>query len=462
MAATVSTSAAAVATNKSHLSSSLLDKPFFSPSQKLLSLAAKTLPKPYHHPHRTLITAASKNPLTDVVSSCKQMAVLLIPISMMTANPVKSAALWVSTIWSVGVAHNGNLVNYKQLHGELEENGSIFNTSSDTEGSVWVRPLVMGRRSNGAVVFASETCALDLIEATYEREVLPGEVVVVDKEGVQSICLMPHPEPKSCIFEHIYFALPNSVVFGSPVECDVVIAVPGWVLWQHLVMLLKQGFHFNRFDKVHYVGRTFIEPSRRLKFGGDSSRQLGQCWRERVVVVDSSIVRGRPHLQSVRLLKEAEAKEGSGVRSGVHWIRFLLHSQFQETNKLLGSDSKSFVNLFRQLPIEPTGKQYFFAVFMHRLLMVHDFIQRWKARKLGYDFLYDRMDVDPIPWHHYFDYPPTPSIFFLSLYYKSTSQPLLAKNLFSEVMIWSSLTLAICKSEIASQEFLSSMAHHPL
>ncbi|KAM0013518.1 putative amidophosphoribosyltransferase [Helianthus debilis subsp. tardiflorus] len=140
----------------------------------------------------------------------------------------------------VGVAHNGNLVNYQTLRAELEENGSIFGTSSDTEVVLHLiaiskqrpfflriveaceklkgaysmvfltedklvavrdpfgfRPLVMGRRSNGAIVFASETCALDLIEATYEREVNPGELLIVDKEGVRSICLMPHPEPKS-------------------------------------------------------------------------------------------------------------------------------------------------------------------------------------------------------------------------------------------------------------------------
>lgn len=79
------------------------------------------------------------------------------------------------------------------------------------------RPLVMGRRSNSSVVFASETCALDLIEATYEREVYPGEIVVVDKSGVQSHCLVSRPEPKQCIFEHIYFLLPNFVVFGKSV-----------------------------------------------------------------------------------------------------------------------------------------------------------------------------------------------------------------------------------------------------
>ncbi|PHT27385.1 Amidophosphoribosyltransferase 2, chloroplastic [Capsicum baccatum] len=207
---------------------------------------------------------------------------------------------------SVGVAHNGNLVNYKQLRGELEENGSIFNTSSDTEVVLHLipiskarpfllriveacekiegaysmvfatedklvavrdpygfRPLVMGRRSNGAIVFASETCALDLIEATYEREVLTGEVVVVDK-GVQFICLMPHPEPKSCIFEHIYFALPNSVVFGrsvyesrrafgeilakAPVECDFVIAVP-----EHIYFALPNSVvHINTYFEQNF------------------------------------------------------------------------------------------------------------------------------------------------------------------------------------------------------------------
>ncbi|XP_047249924.1 amidophosphoribosyltransferase 2, chloroplastic-like [Capsicum annuum] len=219
---------------------------------------------------------------------------------------------------SVGVAHNGNLVNYKQLRGELEENGSIFNTSSDTEVVLHLiaiskarpfllriveacekiegaysmvfgtedklvavrdpygfRPLVMGRRSNGAIVFASETCALDLIEANYEREVLPGEVVVVDK-GVQSICLMPHPERKSCIFEHIYFALPNSVVFGrsvyesrrafgeilateAPVECDVVIAVP-----EHIYFALPNSVvHINTYFEQNFncAYRSGVESS---------------------------------------------------------------------------------------------------------------------------------------------------------------------------------------------------------
>ncbi|XVF00977.1 hypothetical protein REPUB_Repub04eG0048900 [Reevesia pubescens] len=275
---------------------------------------------------------------------------------------------------SVGVAHNGNLVNYRALRAMLEDNGSIFNTTSDTEvvlhliaiskarpfflrivdaceklegaySMVFVtedklvavrdpfgfRPLVMGRRSNGAVVFASETCALDLIEATYEREVNPGEVLVVDKkEGVQSLCLIPHPEAKQCIFEHIYFALPNSVVFGrsvyesrhvfgeilatvAPVDCDVVIAVPDSGVVAALGYASKAGVPFQQgLIRSHYVGRTFIEPSQKIRDFGVKlklSPVRGLLEGKRVVVVDDSIVRGTTSSKIVRLLKEAGAKE---------------------------------------------------------------------------------------------------------------------------------------------------------
>lgn len=274
---------------------------------------------------------------------------------------------------SVGVAHNGNLVNYRTLRAKLEDSGSIFNTTSDTEvvlhliatskhrpfllrivdacerlqgaySFVFVtedklvavrdplgfRPLVMGRRSNGAVVFASETCALDLIEATYEREVYPGEVVVVDQNGVQSLCLVSHPEPKQCIFEHIYFALPNSVVFGrsvyesrrlfgeilateSPVDCDVVIAVPDSGVVAALGYAAKAGVPFQQgLIRSHYVGRTFIEPSQKIRdFGVKLKLSPVRAVLEgkRVVVVDDSIVRGTTSSKIVRLIKEAGAKE---------------------------------------------------------------------------------------------------------------------------------------------------------
>ncbi|CAJ2642662.1 unnamed protein product [Trifolium pratense] len=274
---------------------------------------------------------------------------------------------------SVGVAHNGNFVNYRSLRNELEESGSIFNTTSDTEvllhliaisthrpfiarvidacekvkgaySIVFItedklvavrdpygfRPLVMGRRSNGSIVFASETCALDLIEATYEREVYPGEVLVVDKNGVQSHCLVSHPEPKQCIFEHIYFSLPNSVVFGksvyesrrlfgeilateSPVDCDVVIAVPDSGVVAALGYAAKAGVPFQQgLIRSHYVGRTFIEPSQKIRdFGVKLKLSPVRAVLEgkRVVVVDDSIVRGTTSSKIVRLLKEAGAKE---------------------------------------------------------------------------------------------------------------------------------------------------------
>ena len=144
------------------------------------------------------------------------------------------------------------------------------------------RPLVMGRRSNGAVVFASETCALDLIEARYEREVAPGEVIVVDNTGIESsLCLMKHVVPKACIFEHIYFALPNSVVFGrsvyesrrkfgeilateAPVDCDVVIAVPDSGVVAALGYATKAGVPFQQgLIRSHYVCLLYTSPSPR-------------------------------------------------------------------------------------------------------------------------------------------------------------------------------------------------------
>ncbi|KAI3931023.1 hypothetical protein MKW92_021391 [Papaver armeniacum] len=322
---------------------------------------------------------------------------------------------------SVGVAHNGNLVNYRSLRAKLEENGSIFNTSSDTEvvlhliaiskarpfllrivnaceqlegaySMVFVtedklvavrdphgfRPLVMGRRSNGAYVFASETCALDLIEATYEREVNPGEVIVIDKDGIQTLCLMPHFEPKSCIFEHIYFSQPNSIVFGrsvyksrkefgeilateAPVDCDVVIAVPDSGVVAALGYAAKAGVPFEQgLIRSHYVGRTFIEPSQRIRDFGVKLKLApvkAVIEGKRVVVVDDSIVRGTTSSKIVRLLKEAGAKEvhmriasppmvascyyGVDTPSSEELISNRLSTE--EIRKYIGSDSLAFL-----------------------------------------------------------------------------------------------------------------------
>jgi len=261
------------------------------------------------------------------------------------------------------------------------------------------RPLVMGRRSNGAVVFASETCALDLIEATYEREVNPGEVVVVDHTGIQSLCLVTHPEPKQCIFEHIYFALPNSVVFGrsvyesrrkfgeilateSPVECDVVIAVPDSGVVAALGYAAKAGVPFQQgLIRSHYVGRTFIEPSQKIRDFGVKlklSPVRGVLEGKRVVVVDDSIVRGTTSSKIVRLIKEAGAKEvhmriacppivGScyyGVDTPSKEELISNRMSVEEIREFIGSDSLAFLPLdtLKRL-LEDDAPNYCYACF---------------------------------------------------------------------------------------------------
>lgn len=327
---------------------------------------------------------------------------------------------------SLAVAHNGNFVNYRSLRSDLEENkGSIFNTTSDTEVVLHLiatsqhtslllkimeacetlegayslvflseekviavrdpfgfRPLVMGRRKNGAVVFASETCALDLIEATYEREVQPGEVLVVDHTGTQSLCLVSHPHPKQCIFEHIYFALPNSIVFGKsvyesrrnfgellatefPVDCDVVIAVPDSGVVAALGYAEKAGVPFQQgLIRSHYVGRTFIEPSQKIRDIGVKlklSPVRAVLEGKRVVVVDDSIVRGTTSSKIVRLIKEAGAKEvhmriacppivascyyGVDTPSSEELISNRM--SVEEIREFIGSDSLAFLPLER-------------------------------------------------------------------------------------------------------------------
>lgn len=362
---------------------------------------------------------------------------------------------------SVAVAHNGNLVNYKALRAVLEENGSIFNTSSDTEVVLHLiaiskarpflqrivnaceqlegayslvfltedklvaardpygfRPLVMGRRKNGAVVFASETCALDLIEATYEREVNPGEVIVVEEEGLSSLCLLPHRQRKACIFEHIYFALPNSVVFGrsvyqsryifgeiladeAPVDCDVVIAVPDSGVVAALGYAAKSGVPFQQgLIRSHYVGRTFIEPSQKIRDFGVKLKLApvkGVLKGKRVVVVDDSIVRGTTSSKIVRLITEAGAVEvhmrvasppiigscyyGVDTPSSEELISNRL--SIEETRKFIGADSLAFLPLERlRLVLGDEAPTFCDACFSGAYPVPPDFVQNKELHML--------------------------------------------------------------------------------
>lgn len=277
---------------------------------------------------------------------------------------------------SVAIAHNGNLVNAVETRQRLEHNGSIFQTSSDTEVIIHLlaqarepetierlanalrqvqgaysllvltetqmvavrdphgfRPLCLGRLKDSYVI-SSETCAFDLIEAEFIRELLPGEMVVVDERGMRSYRpfeAFRDPEPQRfCVFEHVYFARPDSSLNGlsvyrarekmgcqlakeHPVEADVVIPVPDSGMAAAIGYAREAGLMFDLgLIRSHYVGRTFIEPQ-------DSIRHFGVRLKlspvravvdgKRVVVVDDSLVRGTTSRKIVKMLRSAGARE---------------------------------------------------------------------------------------------------------------------------------------------------------
>ncbi len=284
---------------------------------------------------------------------------------------------------AVAVAHNGNLVNAEQLRFELENQGSIFQASTDTEVIVHLiararalgapgsseqllgairealgkvagaysilfltptalvgardpmgfRPLVLGRLK-GSWVLASETTALDLIEAEYVREVEPGEVVVIDQTGMRSERLFPGARPPErlgrCVFEHIYFARPDSVLFGKsvyearhamgrrlavehPVKADLVLPVPDSGVPAAIGYAEESGIPFAMgLVRSHYVGRTFIEPQQSIRHFGVKLKLnalRGVLAGKRVVVIDDSIVRGTTSRKIVKMIRAAGATE---------------------------------------------------------------------------------------------------------------------------------------------------------
>lgn len=273
---------------------------------------------------------------------------------------------------SISVAHNGNLVNAQEVRSELEKSGSIFSTTADTEVIVHLlarsqadaladriaealqavrgayslvflsetrmvavrdpngfRPLVLGK-VDGAYVVASETCALDLIEAEYVREVQPGEMIVFDKDGMT--CLHPFEERKlsQCIFELIYFARPDSTVFSQQVyekrkefgrqlarehavEADIVIPVPDSGVPAAIGYAEESGLSFQMgLIRNHYVGRTFIEPQQSIRHFGVKIKlnAIREVFKgKRVVVVDDSVVRGTTSRKIIKMIRKAGAKE---------------------------------------------------------------------------------------------------------------------------------------------------------
>ncbi|HKR64672.1 MAG TPA: amidophosphoribosyltransferase [Thermoanaerobaculia bacterium] len=272
----------------------------------------------------------------------------------------------------IAVAHNGNLTNGDALRTQLEAEGAIFNSTADSEVIVHLiarskapdverafldaldriegayavalltperifaardphgfRPLVLGKLDD-ALAVSSETCAFDLIGAETTRDVGAGEVVVLERDGVRVVRNMRAEREARCIFEHVYFARPDSVVFGNSVaevrqrfgaqlarehavDADVVVPVPDSGVYAALGYALESGIPFQYgLVRNHYVGRTFIEPKQTIRSFGvkvklNPVRELVKD--KRIVLIDDSIVRGTTSKKIVRMLKDAGARE---------------------------------------------------------------------------------------------------------------------------------------------------------
>lgn len=367
---------------------------------------------------------------------------------------------------NLALGHNGNLTNFHTLRESLQSEGTIFQSTTDSEiilhltarskhesqihqlkealdavegayslviltdtsliaarDPYGLRPLCLGRIETGsakgpAYVVASETCAFDLVGATYVGEVEPGEILVIDQEGVQSGTLKSYhisktpAEPHHCIFEYIYFSRPDSKIFGenvdkvrrklgkllaaeSPVRPDseddrvVVISVPdssntatlGFVTEANKMgddVRLEIGL-----IRSHYVGRTFIQPdqnSRELKVKTKFNTVKGVIKGKKVVIVDDSIVRGTTSKQLVKMIREAEPKEihfrvtsppikfpcyyGMDFPSRDELIANRCNSDVDKIAEELGVDSLAYLSMEKLLEAAPNGgRNYCTACF---------------------------------------------------------------------------------------------------
>jgi amidophosphoribosyltransferase len=337
----------------------------------------------------------------------------------------------------LALGHNGNLTNASEIRRRLEHRGSIFQTTSDTEVIVHLiarssarnlpsavadalsqvegayslllltrdemyairdprgfRPLALGR-IDGAWVAGSETCAFDLIDAEYVREVEPGEMVRISRSGIESIRFAAEKPNQFCIFEHVYFSRPDSIVFGRPVnesreqlgrllarehpvDADLVAPVPDSGVPAAIGYSEESGIPFRMaLIRNHYVGRTFIEPEQAIRDFGVKLK-LNPVRRmlegKRVVLVDDSIVRGTTSRKIVRLVREAGATEVhmriscpptiSPCYYGVDTPRrdelIAAKHSVEEIRQFLGADSLGYLSLESlRAAVRDTGERKF-------------------------------------------------------------------------------------------------------
>lgn len=337
---------------------------------------------------------------------------------------------------SLALAHNGNLVNAHAIRKGLGSKGAIFQSTNDSEVIVHLmaqskaetfvdqaaealrqvsgayslvlmtktelvaardphgfRPLCLGKL-DGAYIVASETCVMDLIEAEFIREIEPGELILINDQGIQSFFPFKKVETKHCVFEHIYFARPDSFIFGehvytarknmgramaqeSPADVDLIVPVPDSGVVSAMGFAEESGIPFEMgLIRNHYVGRTFIEPQSQIRHFGVKLK-LNPVKEiiagKRIAIIDDSIVRGTTARKIVKMLRDAGAKE-------VH-LRIssppILHSCFygidtptkeeliahthdlEETRQYLAADSLAYLSLEKMMEVLENGKKKF-------------------------------------------------------------------------------------------------------
>jgi len=344
----------------------------------------------------------------------------------------------------MALAHNGNLTNSAKLRESLEEAGSIFHTTTDSEVIAYIivrerlrcesteealvhamdrlqgayslviaspqkliaardphgfRPLCMGKRADGSIVFASESCALDAVGAEFLRDVAPGEVVTVSSEGVRSDTSHCGTAKKQlCVFEFIYFSRPDSVIDGEsvslarqkageflahehPVDADVVVGVPDSGLDAALGYSKGSGIPYAiGFTKNKYIGRTFIAPTQGEREAGVDIKLnpiAPVIAGKRVVLIDDSIVRGTTCRRTIQLLRKAGAKEihmrvsappfiapcyyGTDIDSAEGLIAN--HHSVEEIARIIGVDSLGYLSLEHSRQMAPAAGNVCTACF---------------------------------------------------------------------------------------------------
>jgi amidophosphoribosyltransferase len=340
----------------------------------------------------------------------------------------------------IALAHNGTITNAMEIRKRLESEGAIFQTTSDSElllhliarsrektlidmikdglsqivGSYCYllltpeslivardphgfRPLSLGK-TDGAYVVASETCAFDIISGEYIRSVEPGEIIVINEEGLQTHRMPPAPKLSYCIFEHIYFSRPDSLVFGekvdkirrrlgkelakeSPCEADIVISVPDSGNTAALGYARASGIKYEiGLIRNHYIGRTFIAPhqdKRKLDVRVKLNPVAGVIEGRRVVLVDDSIVRGTTMRQIVQLLRSKGAKEVHvrissppicfpcfyGIDISTKGELIACCQKVDEIADYMGADSLAYLSIEAMLRTVDDGSKYCTACF---------------------------------------------------------------------------------------------------